>query len=138
MDEVIKSFVVSEPDVLGRTNMLKPIMEIGDAAPIVQRQSYVSGVRCLHTHRKRLANISTECCIAVIQGSSSPWCSPVVGVAVKKKNLPCLDSRKLNSVTNIESSALPFITRIIEKLKATRYLTALDLMIISINDLTQF
>lgn len=55
MDEVIKSFVVSEPDVLGRTNMLKHIIEIADAAPIVQRQSYLSGVRYWQIYRQNVA-----------------------------------------------------------------------------------
>lgn len=124
IDNIIKNFATSAPGIIGRTNVLKHSIETGDSPPIVQRPYYVSP----YVQKEIDEEIDRMLSLGVIEPSSSPWCNPVVAVKKKNKKIRlCLDSRKLNAVTKKESSALPFITRILGRLKATKYLTSLDL-----------
>lgn len=124
LNGVVKEFLTSVPGKIGRTNVLKHIIETGDSPPIAQRPYYVSP----YVQKEIDEEIDRMLSLGVIELSSSPWCNPVVAVKKKNKKIRlCLDSRKLNSVTKKESSALPFITRILGRLKTTKYLSSLDL-----------
>ena len=64
----------------------------------------------------------------IIQPSKSPWCAPVV--VVKKKDgtkRPCVDFRKLNSVTVRDSYPLPRIEDILNVLAGCSYFSVLDM-----------
>ncbi|CAF1539454.1 unnamed protein product [Adineta ricciae] len=64
---------------------------------------------------------------AIIEPSTSPWCSPVV--LVKKKDGStrfCVDYRKLNDITVKDSFPLPRIDDIFDQLSQSIYFTKLD------------
>lgn len=124
LNDLVKNMLSSAPGYIGTTSVLSHSIDTGNSPPIVQRPYYVSP----YVQKEINGEIDRMISLGVIEPSSSPWCNPVV--AVKKKNKKvrlCLDSRKLNAVTKKESSALPFITRILGRLKSTKYLTSLDL-----------
>ncbi|XP_015438093.1 PREDICTED: uncharacterized protein LOC107193203 [Dufourea novaeangliae] len=64
----------------------------------------------------------------IIEPSSSEWSSPIV--MVKKANGKyrfCLDFRKVNSVSKKDAYPLPIMSGILDKLRAARYLSTIDL-----------
>lgn len=66
--------------------------------------------------------------LGVIEKSCSSWSNPIFGVRKPNGNLRlCLDSRKLNQVTKTDAFPLPYISRILGRLRGTRYLSSIDL-----------
>lgn len=65
----------------------------------------------------------------IIQESTSPWASPLV--YVKKRDgttRPCIDYRKLNSVTEKDAYPLPNINECLESLGGSVYFSCLDIL----------
>ncbi|XGW20173.1 hypothetical protein V3C99_003753, partial [Haemonchus contortus] len=64
----------------------------------------------------------------IIEPSSSPWSSPIVLVRKKDGSLRlCVDYRKVNQVTHIDSHPLPTIDTILQNLKGKSWFSTLDL-----------
>jgi len=98
-------------------------IETGDALPIRCRQYHYSpdGQQFITEEIGRLLEAG------IIQPSNGPWCFPVV--LVKKKNgktRMCIDYRRLNQVTKLDSYPLPFIQEIFDALHGVKWITTLD------------
>ena len=64
----------------------------------------------------------------VITNSNSPWASPVVLVAKKDSSARfCVDYRKLNTITKLDSFPLPRVDDSLDLLANTPYFSSLDL-----------
>lgn len=64
----------------------------------------------------------------IIEPSSSEWASPIV--IVRKANGGyrfCLDYRKVNAVSRKDAYPLPNMAGILDKLRAARYISTIDL-----------
>ncbi|CAF4911589.1 unnamed protein product [Pieris macdunnoughi] len=109
---------------LGRTNILKHVIDTGDSKPIYQKQYNFSPII-----RKQIETELDEMLAKdVVEPSYSPWCSPIV--LVKKPNGTnrlCLDSRHVNKVTKRDTYPLPRVTMILDNLRNSRYLSTFDL-----------
>lgn len=100
---VIEKFPSFAKEGLGKTNVICHTINTGNAIPIKQRHFPVSPAieKLIYEELDRMLNMG------VIEESTSPWSSPVVLHRKPGKNRLCLDSRKLNSVTEGILSRLP-------------------------------
>ena len=65
----------------------------------------------------------------IIQKSCSPWCSPLVPVKKKSGKIRiCIDYRKLNSITKLNSYPLPNIEDTLMQFSNTKFFSTLDLL----------
>ena len=89
---------------LGRTKLVKHIIDTGDAIPI--KQSY----RRLAQKQQEIADEEIDKMLdqGIIEPSNSPWASPIV-IVTKKDGTPrfCIDYRKLNEVSRKDAYPLP-------------------------------
>jgi hypothetical protein len=75
--------------------------------------------------RQELEHMKDMGCIVE---SNTPWLSPLVMVKKKTGDLrPCIDLRKLNSITIPDFYPLPRVTDAIDRLSGSHWLTTLDL-----------
>ncbi|PIK36751.1 hypothetical protein BSL78_26415 [Apostichopus japonicus] len=123
MAELADVFAKS-PENLGRTNLVKHRIDIGNAKPIRQ------AARRLPIHQKVEAQKEINRMLRenIIEPSSSSWSSPVV--LVKKKDgytRFCVDYRKLDAVTTKDCYSLPRINDSLESLAGSRWFSTLDL-----------
>lgn len=65
--------------------------------------------------------------LGVIEESESAWSSPVVLVRNLGKVRLCLDSRKVNKLTQKDAYPMPIIDGILSRLPKAEYITSLDL-----------
>lgn len=109
---------------LGRTNLIKHQIDVGDAKPIKQRHYPISPAvqKLVDSEIDRMLSLN------VIEESKSAWSSPIVMVR-KANGKPrlCLDSRKLNSVTKKDAYPLPKIDGHLGRLSNTRFISSIDL-----------
>lgn len=113
------SDVCIEPDgSLGRTDLVKHIINTGDARPITLLP------RRLPIHQKKIAEHKIDKMLRedVIEPSNSPRAAPMV--LVKKRDV---DYRKLNSVTKKGAYPLPRIDESLDTLSGAKYFCTLDL-----------
>ena len=108
----------------GETDLIEFMIDTGDAAPVRQRVR-----RMPFALRREVSNqLQKMQESGVIQPSSSPWASPVV--LVRKKDGShrfCVDYRRLNSMTKLDSYPLPRIDDLLDQLGRSQYFTTLDL-----------
>lgn len=108
---------------LGKTHLVRhKINTTGD--PIKQRYYPLS-----QTRQKQLEEQLKEMLdLGVVRRSRSAWSNPVLIVPKKDGSVRfCLDSRRLNSVTLADSYPLPYISRILDKLRGARFISSIDL-----------
>lgn len=124
MDETISKFKELGSGPLGCTPLMEHTILTGNALPIKQRGYPVSP----HVQERMGKELKRMFELDVIERSFSPWSSPVV--LVKKKDgrdRLCVDSRKLNSVTERDSYPLPRVQEILDRLGKTNFLSKIDL-----------
>lgn len=126
--EVKSEFLVSSDDFIGKTHLMEHRIE----TPSIPE---TEGIRCrpypvspylqddFDREIQRMLDLGV-----ISRCDSSPWCNRTTSVAKPNGKIRiCLDSRPLNNVTTKNSYPLPFITRILRNLKASKYFTTLDL-----------
>ncbi|KAK6009174.1 integrase core domain protein [Ostertagia ostertagi] len=116
-------FAVSEQE-LTQTNLVEHNIDTGEAMPIRQKARPVP--LATRAELRHILNDLHE--RKIIEPSKSSWASPIVLVQKKDGTLRlCVDYRKLNQVTKIDSYPLPSIDTILQSLKGKRYYSTLDL-----------
>lgn len=125
LEEAISELKTSVPNApISRTHLIEHRIETGDTRPIKQRYYPVSPYvqDDMDKELERMLNLG------VIEKSNSSWSNPIVGVRKPNGKLRlCLDSRKLNHVTKTDAFPLPYISRILGRLRGTRFLSSIDL-----------
>ena len=113
-----------DPSELGRTNVVQHTIDTGTHPPIKQLPH-----RTPFSLRKRTEElIESMLKQGVITNSNSPWASPVVLVAKKDGSTRfCVDYRKLNAITKLDSFPLPRVDDSLDLLANTAYFSSLDL-----------
>lgn len=124
LQAIINNFPASVKGRIGECNVMKHVIDTGDSKPVKQKPYVVSP----YVQKELDVELNRMLELGVIEPASSPWSHPIVSVRKKTNKLRiCLDSRKLNEVTKKDSSPLPYISRILGSLKATKFLSSLDL-----------
>jgi len=119
-----KVFALS-PNELGHTDLTKHIIDTGNHPPIKQPPRRTPFV--LRKHTEDMIQQMME--QGVIKHSNSPWASPVVLVAKKDgTKRSCVDYRRLNSITRMDTFPLPRLDDSLDLLANTTYFTTLNLM----------
>lgn len=109
---------------VGRTNLVRHIIDTGNERPI-KKNPYPSSFKIAQELKKMTDEMLTH---GLIRQSISPWASPVV--MVKKPDGSyrlCCDWRGLNAVTKKDSTPLPRIDDIFQRLHGAQYFTKIDL-----------
>ena len=111
-------------DQLGRTSLVQHVIDTSDAMPIKQRPYRVSPDVKKEIDRQVDEMLEK----GIIQESVSPWSSPVV--LVKKKDGSyrfCVDFRKVNKVTKVDSFPMPLVADALDSLAGASVFSVLDL-----------
>lgn len=116
-------FAVSEQE-LSQTALVEHTIETGDASPIRQKARPIPLATRVEL-RRILSDLQSR---KVIEPSSSSWASPIVLVQKKDGTLRlCVDYRKVNAVTKIDSYPLPTIDTMLQSLRGKKWFSTLDL-----------
>lgn len=115
---------VGPDNVLGQTDLVEHKIDVRDAKPIKMQP------RRLPISQREIADKEIESMLQaeLIEPSTSPWAAPIV--LVKKKDNTtrfCVDYRKINSVTVLDSYPLPRIDESLERLSGANFYCTLDL-----------
>lgn len=123
--EVQSSFLIGTPEQpLGRTNVLSHDIDTGHTKPFKQRYYCVSPYVQVEMDKELERMLDLD----VIEPSVSAWSNPIVAIRrPNKKTRLCLDSRKLNQVSVPCAYPLPYISRILGRIRGTKYLSTIDL-----------
>ena len=123
----LKEFLKIELSALstkpGVTSLATHHIDVGDNKAIKQRYYPVSKVVEAALHEevdKMLEN-------GIIEPSNSDWSSPIVMVKRNGKYRFCLDFRKVNEVSKKDAYPLPYMSVILDRLRAAKYISTLDL-----------
>ena len=109
---------------LGRKNLTKHHIDIGDSQPIHKLPRRVSPA-----HRQEVRQLLNEMLKNdIIQPSNNPWSSPII--LVRKRDGStwfCIDYRKVNSVTRKDAYPLPRVDDILDTLGGSKWFSTIDL-----------
>ncbi|RCN25553.1 reverse transcriptase, partial [Ancylostoma caninum] len=116
-------FAVTDQE-LTQTTLIEHDIDTGTAQPIRQKARPIPlGTRM--ALRQILLDLQDR---NIIQPSKSSWASPIVLVQKKDGSLRlCVDYRRVNQVTRIDSYPLPTIDAMLQNLKGKKFFTTLDL-----------
>lgn len=110
--------------VVGRTNIVKHRIVLDDTPPIKQRYYPVSPVIQKAIDEQVNEMLSND----IIEPSNSSWSSPVLLVPKKDGSKRfVVDFRKVNSLSKKDAYPLPYISSILDKLRAGKYISTIDL-----------
>lgn len=124
LDKVRAEFPSYTDRGLGRTSLVKHVIDVGDNKPIKQRHYPISPA----VQKLVYEELDRMLALDVIEESHSSWNSPVVLVRKPNgKSRLCLDARKINSVTVTDAYPLPNIDGVLCRLTDTRYISSIDL-----------
>ena len=110
--------------VPGKTNIAVHHIHTGTGRPI-----RLPAYRLPHAFRDQVKKELGEMLEAgIIEHSSSEWSFPMVVVRKKDGSLRiCVDYRRLNAITRVDSYPMPRIDELIERLGKARFVTTIDL-----------
>jgi hypothetical protein len=109
---------------VGRTNVTKHGIDVGETKPIKQRARKLSQKE-REIEREHIEDMLKK---GIIRKSKSPWSSPVVFVPKKGGEIRfCVDYRKLNDVTKKDNHPLPKIDEMLDKFEGSKWFTSIDL-----------
>lgn len=124
MDKIIALFPSCEKEGLGKTTLIKHVIDVGQARPIKQRYHAVSPA----VEAKMFAEVDRMLQLGVIEESGSAWSSPVTVVSkANGKSRLCLDARRVNELTTKDAYPMPLIESILSRLNETRFISSVDL-----------
>jgi len=119
-----KDVCVIDGTKLGKTNIVKHRVNIGDNKPIAQKP-YKTNDEKKKVIKEEIDKMLKE---GIIKESHSPWASPVV-IVIKKdgSNRFCIDYRKLNAATVTDAHPLPRIDDLLEQFRGANWFSSIDL-----------
>jgi hypothetical protein len=126
LDVVVNQFksIAASKDALGCTTLEEHIIDTGDHPPIRQKYYPIP----YHQREYVRKEVNDMLNMGIIEKSNSPWNSPVLLVPKANGELRmCLDSRKLNSITVVDSYPMPRIQEILDSLNNAKFMSSLDL-----------
>lgn len=126
IDNIITDFksISADSNNLGLTDLEEHVIDTGDHPPMKQKYYPIP----VHYKQRVEAEINDMLRMGIIEKSNSPWNSPLLVVPKPNGDLRiCLDSRKLNSVTKIDSYPMPRIQDILDSLNNAKFLSSIDL-----------
>lgn len=126
LDEVVEDFkgIAASEDILGCTRLEEHVIDTGDHPPVRQKYYPIP----FHHRDYVRKEIDTMLKLDIIEKSNSPWNSPILLVPKANGELRmCLDSRKLNSITKVDTYPMPRVQEILDSLNNAKYMTSLDL-----------
>ena len=124
LKKTIKTLPIAEPGRIGTSNLISHEIDVGTAKPVKQRPYYYAPAM----EEKIKQEIDRMLKLDVIEPAYSPWGNPLVAVPKSNGDIRvCLDSRKLNEVTKKDAYSIPMITRILSRLRESKYITTIDL-----------
>lgn len=122
--QVVNMFPSSKEEGLGKTTLIKHVIDVGEARPTKQRYYAVSPA----IESKMYSEVDRMIELGVVEESQSAWNSPVTIVAkANGKVRLCLDARQVNAVTVKDAYPMPLIDSILSRLNETRYISSVDL-----------
>lgn len=123
--KVISEFEGLFSDRPGRTNLVCHDIELTESTPVRSKAYRVSPRR-----RDILAEeIERMLRLGVIEAAESDYTSPLILVEVPGKDpRPCIDYRRLNTITRDQTYPIPNIEERVERVSAARYISTLDLI----------
>lgn len=123
--DVISEFGGVFSDRPGRTDLVCHDIELTDSTPVRSKAYRVSP-----RQREILAEeINRMLELGVIEAAESDYTSPLILVEVPGKDpRPCIDYRKLNTITRDQTYPIPNIEERVEQVSAARYISTLDLI----------
>lgn len=122
--EVVKHFDELVSDTLGCTDLLEHKIEVNSNEPFRKRPFLLSPY--MQEHLTKEVNRMLE--LGLIRPSTSPYSANVL--LVKKDSgeyRTCYDGRPLNSISVPQPYPLPYLRRILDKVKDAKFLTSIDL-----------
>ena len=109
---------------VGKTNVVKHIIDTGDEKPIKQKARRLS-VKEKEIEKEHIEEMLKK---GIIRKSKSPWSSPVVFVPKKGGEIRfCIDYRKLNRITKKDNHPLPRIDEMLDKFEGSQWFSSIDL-----------
>lgn len=123
LDTVIALFPSFEKQGLGRTDLIRHSIDVGQATPIKQRFYPVSPA----VEKVMYKEVDRMLSLGVIEPSQSAWSSPMRLVLKPNKVRLCLDARRVNAVTKKDAYPLPSIEGIFSRLPKAHLISKLDL-----------
>lgn len=116
--------IAATGDRLGFTTLEEHTIDTGDHPPIKQRYYPIP----YHQRDYVKREIESMLKMGIIEKSNSAWNSPIVLVPKSNGEIRmCLDSRKLNSVTKVDTYPMPLIQEILDSLNNAKFLSSIDL-----------
>jgi transposase InsO family protein len=127
-DDILRRFLDRElklfESVPGRTNVVKHEIVLEVDTPIKQRYYPVSPAIQREINRQ----VDEMLASGVIEPSHSSWSNPVLLVPKQDGSRRfVVDFRKVNSVSKVDAYPIPYMSSILDKLRAGKYVTTLDL-----------
>jgi hypothetical protein len=108
---------------LGRLKEVTHDVDVGDSSP-VRQHFYRTSPEKMKIMKEEIDEMLR---IGVIQPSKSEWSSPLVLVKQGKKWRPCIDYRRVNSLSKNENYPLPRLDDLIDQVGSAKFVTMLDL-----------
>ena len=113
-----------DDDDLGTTNLLEHTINTGSSKPMKQPPRRVP-LAFANEEKLVIEQMERQ---GIIRKSKSPWASPIVLVRKKNGNVrPCIDYRRLNSVTENDAFPLPRIQDCLDAVSGSTLYSTMDL-----------
>lgn len=126
MVEILESYVQIFQDKPGRTSMLFHDVDVGNASPIKQHPYRLNPTKLEYVRKAVTYMLEND---IISHANQSPWSSPVVLVPKEDgTQRPCIDYRKVNSVTKTDSYPIPRLDECIDRIGHAKYVSKYDLL----------
>lgn len=126
LNKIVSEFkcLAATEDRLGCTSLEEHVIDTGEHPPVKQKYYPIP----FHHREYVRKEIDDMLRMGIIEKSNSAWNSPILLVPKANGELRmCLDSRKLNSLTKVDTYPMPRVQEILDSLNNAKYMSSLDL-----------
>lgn len=112
-------------DKPGRTNLAVHSINLKPNVNPIRQQPYRANPLKMQAIKKEIDDMLS---LGVIRESSSPWSSPILLVDKPDGSVRfCVDYRKVNAVSNLDSFPIPRIEDLVERVAGAKFISKLDI-----------